>query len=125
MNTEKLGKFFVANLKRTAQMVYPLYKRIDKINEEIDNLLKEKETLKTQAESLEAPIKLQTNGLSTANLIYREVITTDNVDKNGNKIKVTKWVLYPEDQQPKEPEPMAPIEGIDVPPCDSEEAINL
>lgn len=94
---KEFTKFFVASLKRTAQNVSPLLKREQKLREEIKNINAELALIEEQIEVYDAPIKLTTGGYGVEDLVERVVESTDKVDKNGNTIKITKWVLkYPD-----------------------------
>lgn len=126
MNTEKkFDKFFVANLKRTAQMVSPMVKEKQKLMAEVNAKNMRIAALDAQIESLDGHVRRET-GYGVEDLIVREVVNTGKVDKEGRPIKMTKWNLrYPEtivppteEAQPAEipaeetisPEPLRPIE---------------
>lgn len=124
-NTEKkFDKFFVANLKRTAQMVSPAVKEKGKLLKSIEEEKARIAELDTQINALDGHIKEVTGGYGVEDLIIRNVINTGKTDKDGKPIKITKWELrYPETivpptevEQPTEEaeettqEPIIPVE---------------
>lgn len=96
-NTEKkFDKFFVANLKRTAQMVSPMVREKVKLLADIEEKQNRVATLDAQIESLDSHIR-QECGYGVEQLITRRVVDTGKVDKDGKPVKVTKWELnFPE-----------------------------
>ena len=96
-NTEKkFDKFFVANLKRTAQMVSPMVREKQKLQNEVAEKQARIEILNNQIESLDGHIRREC-GYGVEDLIVRNVINTGKLDKDGKPVKVTKWELkYPE-----------------------------
>ena len=97
METRKFSKFEIATIKRTAQNVNPMVSRKAKIKEQMDALQTEYNQLDTMQEQYEASIRTMTGGYSTEDLVQKVVETTNSVDKNGNPVKVTKYVLkYPD-----------------------------
>ena len=96
-NTEKkFDKFFVANLKRTAQMVSPMVREKAKLLADIEEKQNRVATLDAQIESLDSHIR-QECGYGVEQLITRKVVNTGKVDKDGKPVKVTKWELnFPE-----------------------------
>lgn len=124
MSTEKkFDKFFVANLRRTAQMVSPKVIEKQKLQAEVEAMNARIAVLNGQIESLDGHIRREC-GYGVEDLITRHVIETGKFDKNGRPVKVTKWELkYPETivpptmEQPvgegmpaEEQEPERPIE---------------
>lgn len=124
-NTEKkFDKFFVANLKRTAQMVSPAVKEKGKLLKSIEEEKARIAELDAQINALDGHIKEVTGGYGVEDLIIRNVINTGKTDKDGKPIKITKWELrYPETivpptevEQPTEEveetnqEPITPVE---------------
>lgn len=97
MNAEKkYDKFFVANLKRTAQMVGPMVREKQKLQAEVNAKNMRIASLDAQIESLDGHIRRET-GYGVEDLIVREVVATGKFDKDGKPVKVTKWNLrYPE-----------------------------
>lgn len=104
-NTEKkFDKFFVANLKRTAQMVSPMVREKVKLLADIEEKQNRVATLDAQIESLDSHIR-QECGYGVEQLITRRVVDTGKVDKDGKPVKVTKWELnFPETIVPPQEE---------------------
>lgn len=104
-NTEKkFDKFFVANLKRTAQMVSPMVREKVKLLAEIEEKQNRVATLDAQIESLDSHIR-QECGYGVEQLITRKVVDTGKVGKDGKPVKVTKWELnFPETIVPPQEE---------------------
>ena len=95
--TKQFSKFEIATIKRTAQNVNPMVTKKNKIALQIAELQAEYNTLSTMQEQYEASIKTMTGGYTTEDLVTKVVETTNSVDKNGNPVKVTKFVLkYPD-----------------------------
>ena len=120
-NTEKkFDKFFVANLKRTAQMVSPMVREKVKLLAEIEEKHNRVVTLDAQIESLDSHIR-QECGYGVEQLIARRVVDTGKVDKDGKPVKVTKWELYfPETIVPPQEQldceaVEGPIQELDIP----------
>lgn len=106
----KFDKFFVANLKRTAQMVSPMVREKDKLIDEINEKYARVDALRAQIESLDSHIR-QECGYGVEDLITREVVNTGKFDKTGKPVKVTKWILkYPETIIPPTEEQETPVE---------------
>lgn len=105
-NTEKkFDKFFVANLKRTAQMVSPMVREKGKLLVDIEEKQNRVATLDAQIESLDSHIR-QECGYGVEQLITRRVVDTGKVDKDGKPVKVTKWELnFPETIVPPQEQP--------------------
>lgn len=103
---KEFSKFQIASFKRTAQNVYPLVRRKEKVVNTINELNAELADLQMQIDAYQGPIKAMTGGYSTEDIIIREVIDTGSVDKKGNPIKQTVFKLkYPETVIPvEEPE---------------------
>jgi hypothetical protein len=97
METKKFSKFEVAVIKRTAQNVNPMVTKKEKIKTKIDELQAEYDNLSTMQEQYEASIKTMTGGYGTEDIVEKKIEETGSVDKNGNKIKITKYILkYPD-----------------------------
>jgi hypothetical protein len=97
MSKEKFNKFFVANLKRTYQMVAPAIKEKQKLQKEVEEASARIAKLDEQISVLDGSIKEATGGYGVEDLIVREVIDTGKTDKEGHPIKITKLNLrYPE-----------------------------
>ena len=106
----KFDKFFVANLRRTAQMVSPMVREKDKLVDEINEKHARIDALRAQIESLDSHIR-QECGYGVEDLITREVGNTGKLDKAGKPVKVTKWILkYPETIIPPTEEQETPVE---------------
>ena len=104
MEEKKFSKFFVASLKRTAQNIYPLVRQRDKLQKQIKEAQEELDSINVQLEAYQAPIKEQTGGYTTDDLISREVIDTGKTDKNGKPVKQTVYKLvYPDTIVPNTP----------------------
>ena len=102
---KEFSKFEIATIKRTAQNVAPLVRKKNKIKEQLTNLEKELYLLETQQQQWEQAIITMTGGYTTEQLVDKVVETTSSVDKDGNPVKITKYVLkYPDTVVPVEPE---------------------
>lgn len=94
---KKFTKFEIATIKRTAQNVSPMVSKKRKIAAQIIALKEEYDNLAKMQEQYEASIRTMTGGFSTEDLVNKVVETTNSLDKNGNPVKVTKFVLkYPD-----------------------------
>ena len=94
---KEFSKFEIATIKRTAQNVAPLVRRKNKIKEKMDELYAELQQLETQQTQWEQAIVTMTGGYTTEDLVEKVVETTNSVDKDGNPVKMTKYVLkYPD-----------------------------
>lgn len=104
MEEKKFSKFFVASLKRTAQNVYPLVRQRNKLQKQIEEAQEELNSISIQLDAYQAPIKEQTGGYTTDDLISREVIETGKTDKNGKPVKQTVYkLIYPDTIVPTTP----------------------
>lgn len=93
----KFTKFEIATIKRTAQNVNPMVTKKAKIANDILALKEEWDRLNTMQSQYEESIKTMTGGYTTEDLVVKVVEPTNSVDKNGNPIKITKYVLrYPD-----------------------------
>lgn len=90
---KEFSKFEIATIKRTAQNVAPLVRRKTKIKEQIAKLQEEYDLLNTQQLQWEQAIVTMTGGYTTEDLVEKVVETTNSVDKDGNPVKITKYVL--------------------------------
>ena len=94
---KKFTKFEIATIKRTAQNVNPMVTKKAKIAKDILALKEEWDRLDTMQSQYEESIKTMTGGYTTEDLVVKVVEPTNSVDKNGNPIKITKYVLrYPD-----------------------------
>lgn len=113
MAKKVFDKFFVANLKRTAQMVSPMVRRKQKLIEEMSKIQSEIETLDTQIKGMDGHFREITGGYGVEDLIERVVEDTGKKDKDGNPVKYTKWVLkYPETIVPEDKTTEEPMAGV-------------
>ena len=102
---KEFSKFEIATIKRTAQNVAPLVRRKTKIKEQIAKLQEEYDLLNTQQLQWEQAIVTMTGGYTTEDLVDKVIETTSSVDKDGNPVKVTKYVLkYPDTVVPVQEE---------------------
>lgn len=109
---KKFTKFEIATIKRTAQNVSPMVSKKRKIAAQIIALKEEYDNLAKMQEQYEASIRTMTGGFSTEDLVNKVVETTNSLDKNGNPIKVTKFVLkYPDTVVP--PTGEIPTQGVE------------
>lgn len=106
---KEFSKFEIATIKRTAQNVAPLVRRKTKIKEQIAKLQEEYDLLNTQQLQWEQAIITMTNGYTTEDLVDKVIEATNSVDKDGNPVKITKYVLkYPDTVVP------VPTEAVSV-----------
>lgn len=120
MSKKKFDKFFVANLKRTAQMVSPMVKEKQKLQGIISESMERIAVLDSQIAKLDSNIR-ETCGYGVEELIERVVYTTHKLDKDNNpvEVKTVKWEL-------KYPETIIPVEEeVSVQEVDSEEEFDL
>lgn len=102
---KEFSKFEIATIKRTAQNVAPLVRRKTKIKEQIAKLQEEYDLLNAQQLQWEQAIVTMTYGYTTEDLVEKVVETTNSVDKDGNPVKTTKYVLkYPDTVVPVQEE---------------------
>ena len=108
---KEFSKFQVASFKRTAQNVYPLVRKKEKLVQQIQEATEELESIQAQIDAQQGYVKEATGGYTTEDLIVREVTDTGKLDKNGNPVKVTTFKLkYPETIVPPVEEEAAPVE---------------
>lgn len=130
MEEKKFSKFFVASLKRTAQNVYPLVRQRNKLQKQIEEAQEELNSINIQLDAYQTPIKEQTGGYTTDDLIKREIIDTGKTDKNGKPVKQTVYKLvYPDTVIPNTPHVEANVEANteadnDVSEVNTDEAAN-
>ena len=100
---KEFSKFEIAAIKRTAQTCAGMIAKFDKLSEKIATLQAEKDKTKQLIDQWDAPIVAMT-GYHIMDLVEKEKVKT-GVDKDGNDISGSKWVLkYPETVVPCEPE---------------------
>lgn len=87
------SKFEIAAIKRTAQNVNPMVTRRIKLEEKIREMEEECKKLREMQEQYESSIRNMTGGYSTEDLVEKIIEDTGKFDKNGNPVKVTKYVL--------------------------------
>ena len=74
-----------------------MVRRKTKIKEQIAKLQEEYDLLNTQQLQWEQAIITMTNGYTTEDLVDKIIEATNSVDKDGNPVKITKYVLkYPD-----------------------------
>ncbi len=94
MTTLTIRQF--ASIKRVAQNVNPLVTKKNKINEKINKLKEEYESLCKEIECHEMGVITITNGYSSEDLVVKVIEETGKEDKNGNPIKTTKYEPNPD-----------------------------
>lgn len=116
---EKFSKTQIASFKRTAQNVFPLVRKKEKLIEQINAANAELTDIEAQIDAQQGYVKSVTGGYTTEDIIIREVTDTGKLDKNGNPIRVTTFKLkYPDTVIPPTEEeyvlitPVAPEEEI-------------
>ena len=120
---KKFTKFEIATIKRTAQNVNPMVTKKAKIAKDILALKEEWDRLDTMQSQYEESIKTMTGGYTTEDLVVKIVEPTNSMDKNGNPIKITKYVLrYPDTVIPPvcDEEPCCTTEGVVEEPSNEE-----
>lgn len=106
-----MNKFNKAAIKRTAQNVDKFVTSKLKINSKINELKVELANIEKMQAQWEAPIVAMT-GHTTEELVDKVVENTGKVDKKGNPIKITKFVLkYPDTIVPPGTTMMTPREA--------------
>lgn len=103
---KQFSKGEIATIKRTAHSVNPFVTKKNKLKAQIEELQEEYNKIDTMQEQWEAAIRTMTGGFSTEDLVTKVVEDTGKVDKNGNPVKTTKYVL-------KYPETVIPVDSID------------
>ena len=103
MSKKAFDKFFVANLRRIAQMVNPYIKEKQKLVEEIKKREDRIKVLDEQINNLDGHIRSVSGGYGVEDLIERKVET--KINEEGKETKMVKWVLkYPETIFPEKTE---------------------
>lgn len=80
-----------AGVKRIAQNVNPLVVKKNKVATKIDELNAEYNALTEEIEGHEMGVKALTGGLTSEDLVVKNVEDTGKVDKDGKPVKVTKY----------------------------------
>lgn len=81
-----------ATIKRVAQNVNPLVVKKNKLSAKVSELIGEIKALTDEINGHEAGVKALTGGYLSEELVTKVIETTDKVDKEGNPIKVTKYI---------------------------------
>lgn len=116
---KKFSKFEIATLKRNAQSVNPFVTKRNKLQEKVEELLKEIEMYNKTILTYEMSTKAITGGYTTEDLFNKEYVIAGK-DKNGNDIKATKYVLkYPETIIPVEDNNSDTMEESETKDCES------
>lgn len=94
---KKFSKFTIAAMKRTAENVNQYTGKRDRILAKMHALQVELESLNAAIAAADAPTKAITGGFGSEDLFEKVITDTGKVNKDGNPIKITKFVLkYPE-----------------------------
>lgn len=94
---KKFTKFTIAAMKRTAENVNQFIGKRDRLVAKIMGLQSELDIINASIEAADAPTKMLTGGFGSEDLFDKIVTDTGKVDKNGNPIKISKFILkYPE-----------------------------
>ena len=121
---KEFSKFQIASFKRTAQNVYPLVRKKEKLVEQINAAQAELTDIEAQIDAQQGYIKEATGGYTTEDIIIREVTDTGKTDKNGNPVKVTTFKLrYPDTVIPpaeEEEEGLLIVPGEVIPEAEAE-----
>lgn len=88
--TKTISTRQLAQLKRNFQNVYPMFAKREKILEKMKALKEEYDAMTEVINNLESVSRMITGGLNSTQLLRREVITTNAVDKDGHPVKQTK-----------------------------------
>ena len=101
---KKLNQMQLGIVKRIAQNVNANFEKVAKLNEKIDALIEERDTLQTMIDEMEAPVVRMTGGYKSTDLYDKVIVPQFNEDgtpkvneKTGYQVKTTKYVLkYPD-----------------------------
>ena len=101
---KKLNQMQLGIVKRIAQNVNGNFEKVAKLNEKIDALIEERDTLQTMIDEMEAPVVRMTGGYKSTDLYDKVIVPQFNEDgtpkvneKTGYQVKTTKYVLkYPD-----------------------------
>lgn len=101
---KKLNQMQLGIVKRIAQNVNGNFEKVAKLNEKIEALVEERNTLQTMIDEMEAPVVRMTGGYKSTDLYDKIIIPQFNEDgtpkvneKTGYQVKTTKYVLkYPD-----------------------------
>lgn len=97
---KKLNQMQLGIVKRIAQNVNSNFEKVTKLNEKIEALEEERNTLQTMIDEMETPVIRMTGGYKSTDLYDKVIIPQFNEDgtpkvneKTGYQIKTTKWIL--------------------------------
>lgn len=101
---KKLNQMQLGIVKRIAQNVNGNFEKVAKLNEKIEALVEERDTLQTMIDEMETPVVRMTGGYKSTDLYDKVIIPQFNEDgtpkvneKTGYQVKTTKYVLkYPD-----------------------------
>lgn len=101
---KKLNQMQLGIVKRIAQNVNGNFEKVAKLNEKIEALVEERDTLQTMIDEMEAPVVRMTGGYKSTDLYDKVIVPQFNEDgtpkvneKTGYQVKTTKYVLkYPD-----------------------------
>lgn len=100
---KKFTKFEVAAMKRTAANVDQFVKKRNSLMAKKEEIDAELSVINASIDAADAPTRTMTGGYGSEQLFEKVVTDTGKVDKNGNPIKTTKFVL-------RNPETVIPAE---------------
>lgn len=104
---KKFTKFTIAAMKRTAENVNQFIGKRDRLKAKIEELQQELSIINASIEAADSPTKMLTGGYGSEDLFDKVVTDTGKLDKNGNPIKTTKFVL-------KYPETVVPVPDVEM-----------
>ena len=101
---KKLNQMQLGIVKRIAQNVNSNFEKVTKLNEKIETLVEERDTLQTMIDEMEAPVVRMTGGYKSTDLYDKVIVPQFNEDgtpkineKTGYQVKTTKYILkYPD-----------------------------
>ena len=93
MENKNFSQKQIANWRRIAMNVNSDVVKRDKIQQKINELQIELESINKMIDMQEYPVKVATNGFTTSDIFVKNVITTDKVDASGRPIKKTTYDL--------------------------------
>ena len=85
-----------ASIKRIAMNVNPLVVKKNKLISKINELTVEIAEINDEIEGNEMGIKSLTGGFGSEVLVVKKIVDSGKVEKNGNRIKVTKYEPNPD-----------------------------
>lgn len=97
---KKLNQTQLGIVKRIAQNVNSNFEKVAKLNEKIEALMGERDTLQTMIDEMEAPVVRMTGGYKSTDLYDKVIVPQFNEDgtpkineKTGYQVKTTKYIL--------------------------------